>query len=245
MMTTGSVVSDAVRWSGASCASIGTCPRLPNLSPAPQPVPNLSRGDVTEPVPKAHRVPRRGTWLAGTRSSPAGSRFAGQKLRGEVRAIDQPTITTGNLETHRQRPVANAGTRRHQDGHGHHYRLPLPGSAGARAVKANVVTGGGQTGRAGRTGQRRGPTSPTSSARGASTCHRSKSDVTSPLRQSPKVYTRRRYFPPSYAIVLATCESQRKQALKPSPNLSPALRGEVCVPDDVGRSTADGVSTGP
>lgn len=113
-----------------------------NLSPAPQPVPNLSPGDATEPVPKAHRVPRRGTWLAGTRSRPVGSRLAGQKLRGEVCTSRRPSRPTCNRRTNNQRRNVNAGTRRHQDGHWHHYRLPLPGSTGARAVKANVVTEG-------------------------------------------------------------------------------------------------------
>lgn len=53
-----------------------------------------------------------------------------------------PEDRGGNLETNGQRPVANAGTRRHPDGHWHHYRLPLPGSTVARPVKANVVTDG-------------------------------------------------------------------------------------------------------
>lgn len=190
----------------AGCYAVRQCV-MRNLSPAPQPVPNLSPGDVTEPVPKAHRVPRRGTWLAGTRSKPVGSRLAAKKPRGEVCHANRPSVATGNLDTQRQRPVANAGTRRHPDGRWRHYRLPVPGSTVARAVKANVVTDGrvghtygadGADRRGGQMGQRRGPTSSTSGARGASTCHRSKGDVTLPLRQSPKVYTRRRYFPPSY-----------------------------------------------
>lgn len=53
-----------------------------------------------------------------------------------------PEDRGGNLETNGQRPVANAGTRRRLEGHGHHNRLPMPGSTGARAVKANVVTDG-------------------------------------------------------------------------------------------------------
>jgi hypothetical protein len=120
------------------CYAVRQCVN-PKPVPCSQPVPNLFPEQVRNLFPTGGH-----TTVGG---APPGTRSCSGKMGSRPNVFPEQVRAGrlgqhGNLETNGQRQNANAGTRRHPDGHMHHYRLPLPGSTGARAVKANVATNG-------------------------------------------------------------------------------------------------------